>query len=174
MMSRNAQRSNRIACAGWNELQHHPTRLLLLLSSKKDRRRKVVRAAIILQTNIDGLIEPRRKKSRKPSPVIKASRKYGRRVVFCLCCVAPPHLHSALKYDEVFDRSIATICITRRLLRRVLLSSNSANIPKVVLLIAMTDQVRASHYLKAHLLDKSQSKSRPSVRRSPMRPSHLH
>jgi len=63
---------------------------------------------------------------------------------------------------------IATIFITRRLLRRVLLSSDSANRPKVVLLIAIKDQARALHYLKAHPLVKSKLKSRPSVRRSPL------
>jgi len=46
----------------------------------------------------------------------------------------------------------------------VLLSSESDKIPKVVLLIAIKDQARALHYLKAHLLDKSQPKNWPSVR----------
>jgi len=73
---------------------------------------------------------------------------------------------SVWRYDEF--RSIATIFITRRLLRRVLLSSDSANRPKIVLLIAIKDQARALHYLKAHPLVKSKLKSRPSVRRAPL------
>jgi len=60
------------------------------------------------------------------------------------------------------------IFITRRLLRRVLLSSISANRQKVVLLFAIKNQSRALHYLKAHPLVKSKLKSRPSVRRAPL------
>jgi len=53
-------------------------------------------------------------------------------------------------------------------LRHVLISSQSGKIPKVVLLIAIKDQARALHYLKAHPLVKSKLKSRPSVRQSPL------
>jgi len=61
-----------------------------------------------------------------------------------------------------------TICITGRQWKRVLLSSESDNIPKVVLLIAKTDQARAPHERKADPLVKSKLKSRPSVRQSPL------
>jgi len=50
----------------------------------------------------------------------------------------------------------------------VLLSSKSANRWKVELLIAIKDQARALHYLKAHPLVKSKLKSRPSVRQAPL------
>jgi len=50
----------------------------------------------------------------------------------------------------------------------VLLSSESANIPKVEVLIVIKDQARALHCLKAHPLVKSKLKSRPSVRPSPL------
>jgi len=63
---------------------------------------------------------------------------------------------------------IATICITGRQWKRVLLSSESDKILKIVLLIAKTDQARALHYLKAHPLDKSKLKSQLSVRRAPL------
>jgi len=67
------------------------------------------------------------------------------------------------------DQSCATTsCITGRQWKRVLLSSESNNIPKVMLLIAMTDQAQDINYLKAHLLVKSQPKSWPSVRHSPL------
>jgi len=49
----------------------------------------------------------------------------------------------------------------------MLLSSKSANIPKVEVLIVMKDQVWELHELKADVLDKSQPKRWPSVRRLP-------
>jgi len=89
----------------------------------------------------------------KPTYWIKASQNSGSQFVDCLCCV---HL-------RFFIDLIARSTCTRRLLWRMLISSKSANIPKVEVLIAIKNQVREIHEPKADILNKSKPKSRPSV-----------
>jgi hypothetical protein len=63
---------------------------------------------------------------------------------------------------------VGTSCITGRQWKRVLLSSESDKIPKVVLLRQTFDQAREIKEQKALLRDKSKLKIRPSLRLSPL------
>ena len=141
-----------------NNLHHLPTLWRVLLSSQSDKIPKVelliaikdqARALHYLKAHPLDKSKPKRRPSVRPSPLLRLQLK--------------PALFRLLQRQ--FNRNQL---LHQPTLWRVLLSSQSDKIPKVELLIAIKDQARVPNYLKAHLLDKSQPKSWPSVRLSPL------